>query len=274
MPSASDSRAEETGCWLASAVGSATDQLSVQQLTMAYGDFIVMRDLDFAIKRGDIFIIMGGSGCGKSTLMRHLIGLKQPAAGRVLIDGESLWDTEVAQRNALLRRLGVMYQGGALWSSLTLAENIALPLEQFTDLPADVIREIAAYKLALVGLAGVEDHYPAEISGGMQKRAGVARAMALDPEILFFDEPSAGLDPLSARRIDDLILELRDSLETTMVVITHELASLLRIGSNAVFLDVETRTQVAQGPPRELMEQCRNPRVQAFLTRGTAVADR
>ncbi|WP_242470580.1 ABC transporter ATP-binding protein [Thiococcus pfennigii] len=237
---------------------------------MAYGDFVVMRDLEFAIKRGDIFIIMGGSGCGKSTLMRHLIGLKRPARGRVLIDGQSLWEAEGAERADLLRRVGVMYQGGALWSSLTLAENIALPLEQFTDLSAATIREVAAYKLALVGLAGFEDYYPAEISGGMQKRAGVARAMALDPEILFFDEPSAGLDPVSARRLDDLILELRESLGTTMVVITHELASLLRIGTNAVFLDVETRTQIALGPPQALLERCRHPRVQAFLTRGEA----
>nr|WP_242464208.1 ATP-binding cassette domain-containing protein [Thiococcus pfennigii] len=237
---------------------------------MAYGDFVVMRDLEFAIKRGDIFIIMGGSGCGKSTLMRHMIGLKRPAQGRVLIDGQSLWEAQRAEREDLLRRVGVMYQGGALWSSLTLAENIALPLEQFTDLSSATIREVAAYKLALVGLAGFEDYYPAEISGGMQKRAGVARAMALDPEILFFDEPSAGLDPVSARRLDDLILELRDSLGTTMVVITHELASLLRIGTNAVFLDVETRTQIAQGPPQALLEQCRHPRVQAFLTRGAA----
>ncbi|MEY6433809.1 ATP-binding cassette domain-containing protein [Thioalkalicoccus limnaeus] len=236
---------------------------------MAYGDFVVMRDLDFAIQRGDIFIIMGGSGCGKSTLMRHMIGLKQPAAGKILIAGQSLWDTEGATREALLRRLGVMYQSGALWSSLTLAENIGLPLQQFTALPSKRIREIASYKLALVGLAGFEDHYPAEISGGMQKRAGVARAMALDPEVLFFDEPSAGLDPVSARRLDDLILELRESLGTTMVVITHELASLLRIGTNAIFLDVETRTQIAQGAPRTLAEHCHHPRVQAFLSRGT-----
>ena len=268
MPSASDDTGHRTGCWLASAVDTGEDQLSAHGLTMAYGDFVVMRDLEFAIKQGDIFIIMGGSGCGKSTLMRHLIGLKRPACGRVLIDGQGLWEAEGAKREDLLRRVGVMYQGGALWSSLTLAENIALPLEQFTDLSPATIREIAAFKLALVGLAGFEDYFPAEISGGMQKRAGVARAMALDPEILFFDEPSAGLDPLSARRMDDLILELRDSLGTTMVVITHELASLLRIGTNSIFLDVETRTQIAQGPPQALLEQCHHPRVQAFLSRG------
>jgi phospholipid/cholesterol/gamma-HCH transport system ATP-binding protein len=235
---------------------------------MAYGDFVVMRNLEFQVRRGDIFIIIGGSGSGKSTLMRHLIGLKRPPTGKVFIGGVSLWDTEGEERNALLRRLGVMYQGAALWSSLTLAENVSLPLEQFTDLSPAAIRAVAAYKLALVGLTGFEDFYPAELSGGMQKRAGVARAMALDPEILFFDEPSAGLDPVSARRLDELILELRESLGTTMVVVTHELASLLAIGTNSVYLDVETRTQIALGRPRGLLETCRDPKVQAFLTRG------
>jgi phospholipid/cholesterol/gamma-HCH transport system ATP-binding protein len=240
---------------------------------MAYGEFVLMRDLEFQVRRGDIFIIMGGSGSGKSTLMRHLIGLKRPSTGKVFIAGVSLWDTEGEERDALLRRLGVMYQGGALWSSLTLAENISLPLEQFTDLGPAAIREVAAFKLALVGLAGFENFYPSELSGGMQKRAGVARAMALDPEILFFDEPSAGLDPVSARRLDELLLELRESLGTTMVVVTHELASLLAIGSNAVYLDAETRTQIALGRPQGLLESCRDPKVQAFLTRG-GVQDR
>jgi phospholipid/cholesterol/gamma-HCH transport system ATP-binding protein len=244
------------------------EHIVVRGLTMAYGDFVVMRDLSFAVHRGDIFIIMGGSGCGKSTLMRHLIGLKRPATGEVLIGGVSLWDTESDERDALLRQLGVMYQGGALWSSLTLAENVSLPLEQFTPLSPSACREVAAYKLALVGLAGFEDYYPSEISGGMQKRAGVARAMALDPDILFFDEPSAGLDPVSGRRLDDLIMELRDSLGTTMVVVTHELSSLLTIGTNSVYLDVETRTQIALGRPRTLLERCEDPKVQAFLTRG------
>jgi phospholipid/cholesterol/gamma-HCH transport system ATP-binding protein len=268
MPSTSDAQTPVEGCWIAPPASAEDAHVQVDGLTMAYGDFVVMRDLSFVVRRGDIFIIMGGSGCGKSTLMRHLIGLKRPAAGRVRIGGTSLWETEGDERDALLRRLGVMYQSGALWSSLTLAENIGLPLEQFTDLSAAAIREVAAYKLALVGLAGFEDYYPAEISGGMQKRAGVARAMALDPEILFFDEPSAGLDPVSARRLDDLILELRESLGTTMVVVTHELASLLGIGTNSVYLDVETRTQIALGRPRGLLESCRDAKVQAFLTRG------
>jgi len=235
---------------------------------MAYGDKVVMRDLDFTVRRGDVFIIMGGSGCGKSTLMRHLIGLQRPAKGQVLVDGEDLWAAEPDARDAMLRRFGVMYQSGALWSSLTLAENVGLPLGQFTDLGPEAIRDLAAFKLALVGLAGFEDYYPSEISGGMQKRAGVARAMALDPEVLFFDEPSAGLDPVTARRLDDLILELRDGLGTTMVVVTHELASLFAIGNNSVYLDVETRTMIAQGDPRVLREECRDPKVHAFLTRG------
>jgi len=235
---------------------------------MAYGDKVVMRDLDFTVRRGDVFIIMGGSGCGKSTLMRHLIGLQRPAKGQVLVDGEDLWAAEPDARDAMLRRFGVMYQSGALWSSLTLAENVGLPLGQFTDLGPEEIGDLAAFKLALVGLAGFEDYYPSEISGGMQKRAGVARAMALDPEVLFFDEPSAGLDPVTARRLDDLILELRDGLGTTMVVVTHELASLFAIGNNSVYLDVETRTMIAQGDPRVLREECRDPKVHAFLTRG------
>ncbi len=242
--------------------------ISVTDLTMAYGDFVIQRDLNFTIRRGDIFIIMGGSGCGKSTLMRVLNGLKAPATGEVLIDGENLWDIEDEQRESVMRRFGVMYQSGALWSSLTLAENVALPLGEYTDLSPAEIADLASLKLALVGLAGFEEFYPSEISGGMQKRVGVARAMALDPAILFFDEPSAGLDPVSARRLDDLILELRDSLQTTMVVVTHELASIFTIGNNSVFLDPETRTMIAQGDPKTLRDTSRDPKVISFLTRG------
>ena len=178
---------------------------------------------------------MGGSGCGKSTLMRILIGLKPPAKGKVLYGEVDFWGADPQTRNRIMRGAGVMYQSGALWSSMTLAENISLPLETYTDLTEGQIREVVEWKLALVGLAGFQEFYPAEISGGMQKRAGIARAMALDPEILFFDEPSAGLDPVSAHRLDDLILELNDSLGTTMVVVTHELASIFAIGSNCRF---------------------------------------
>lgn len=237
---------------------------------MAYGSFVIMRDLNFTINRGDIFIIMGGSGCGKSTLLRHLVGLKEPARGQVLYDGVSFWEAELEARKQLMRRFGILYQSGALWSSMTLAENIALPLDEYTDLSSNQIQEMVSLKLALVGLAGFEDFYPSEISGGMRKRAGLARAMALDADILFFDEPSAGLDPISARRLDDLILELRDSLGATVVVVTHELASIFAIGNNSVFLDADTRTAIATGDPHKLLTGCEDPKVRDFLTRGEA----
>ena len=243
-------------------------RIEVVNLTMAYGAFVIQRDLSFTIQRGEIFVIMGGSGCGKSTLLNHLIGLKRPATGDVLYDGESFWHADDVAQERLRRRLGVSFQAGALWSSMTLAENVALPLETFTDLSARDIREIVALKLALVGLAGFESFYPSQVSGGMLKRAGVARAMALDPDILFFDEPSAGLDPISSRRLDDLILELRASLGATMVVVTHELASIFTIADNAIFLDAETRTMIALGPPARLRDECPNPTVRTFLRRG------
>ena len=242
--------------------------IAVRDLTMAYGSFVLQRDLTFTVRRGDIFIIMGGSGCGKSTLLRHLIGLKAPATGDVFYGGRSFWTAEPEERDRLMRRFGILYQKGALWSSLTLAENVALPLQQYTDLRPDQIRELASLKLALVGLAGFESYYPSEISGGMQKRAGLARAMALDPEILFFDEPSAGLDPVSSRLLDDLILELRESLGATVVVVTHELASIFAIGNNSVFLDAESKTMIAEGDPKRLLAEARDPKVRQFLTRG------
>lgn len=242
--------------------------IGVQDLEMAYGSFVIQRDLNFTIRRGDIFIIMGSSGCGKSTLLRHLIGLKKPARGKVLYSNVSFWDAEPAQRERIMRTFGVLYQSGALFSSMTLAENVALPLEEYSDLNLKQIQEIVSLKLALVGLPGFEDFYPSEISGGMRKRAGLARAMALDPEILFFDEPSAGLDPVSARRLDDLILELRDSLGATIVVVTHELASIFAIGNNSVFLDPESRTMIASGDPKRLLAESRDPKVRQFLTRG------
>jgi len=246
----------------------AESHIEVRDLTMAYGSFVLQHDLTFTVRRGDIFIIMGGSGCGKSTLLRHLIGLKAPATGDVFYSGQSFWTAEPGERERLMRRFGILYQKGALWSSLTLAENVALPLQQYTDLGADRIRELASLKLALVGLAGFENYYPSEISGGMQKRAGLARAMALDPEILFFDEPSAGLDPVSSRLLDDLILELRESLGATVVVVTHELASIFAIGNNSVFLDAESRTMIAEGDPKVLLAESRDPKVRQFLTRG------
>jgi len=240
----------------------------VEDLDMAYGSYVLQHDLAFTVNRGDIFIIMGGSGCGKSTLMRCLVGLKEPARGRVLYGSISFWEADPDERERMMRRFGIMYQSGALWSSLTLAENIALSLELYTELKPAWIREIASLKLALVGLAGFEDYYPSEISGGMKKRAGIARAMALDPEILFFDEPSAGLDPMSARLLDDLILELRESLGTTIVVVTHELASIFAIGNNSVFIDAVEKTMIASGDPKRLLAECGHPTVQNFLTRG------
>lgn len=235
---------------------------------MAYGDFVIQRDLNFTIDRGDVFIIMGGSGCGKSTLLKHLIGLQRPARGDVFYEQQSFWQADAEVRMRLMRRIGVLYQSGGLFSSLTLAENIALPLGEFTAMSRAEIEDLVSYKLALVGLAGFEDYYPSEISGGMQKRAGLSRAMALDPEILFFDEPSAGLDPVSARLLDDLIISLRESLGTTIVVVTHELASIFAIGNNSVFLDPETKTMLATGSPKQLLVESQDPKIIQFLTRG------
>jgi len=246
--------------------------IEVRDLTMAYGTFVIQRDLNFTVRRGDIFIVMGGSGCGKTTLLRHLVGLKAPARGQVFYDGVSFWEAEPDEQDRIMRRFGISYQSGALWSSMTLAENVALPLETYTDLRPGEIREIVTLKLSLVGLAGFEDFYPAEISGGMCKRAGLARAMALDPDILFFDEPSAGLDPISSRRLDDLILELRDSLGATVVVVTHELPSIFAIGNNSIFLDADAKTILASGDPHVLLAECENPKVREFLTRGEAGA--
>ena len=235
--------------------------------------FVVQRNLDFTVSRGDIFIIMGGSGCGKSTLLKTMIGLKEPAAGDIHYDGEPFWASGTKDRDSMKRKFGTLFQSGALWSSMTLAENIGLALKQYTSLSDAEIREVAAYKLMLVGLAGFEDYYPNEISGGMKKRAGLARAMALDPEILFFDEPSAGLDPISAKLLDDLILELRDSLGTTVVVVTHELASIFAIGNNSVFLDPDTKTQLATGDPREMRDNHPDEVVRTFLRRGVPEAN-
>jgi phospholipid/cholesterol/gamma-HCH transport system ATP-binding protein len=241
--------------------------IEIKNLTMAYGDYVVMRDLNFQIKRGEIFFFMGGSGCGKSTLLRHLIGLKDPAKGDILYNGRNFTHSTDEERTKMLEKFGVLFQSGALWSSMTLSENIGLPLEQYTDLNAKEIREIASFKLSLVGLKGFEDFYPSEISGGMQKRAGLARAMALDPEVLFFDEPSAGLDPLSSKRLDDLILELRDSLGSTVVIVSHELASIFAIADNCIYLDTQTRTITDQGNPNHLRDHSKNKTVRQFLSR-------
>jgi phospholipid/cholesterol/gamma-HCH transport system ATP-binding protein len=244
--------------------------ITVSNLTMAYGDFVIQRDLSFEILRGDVFVIMGGSGCGKSTLLKHLIGLKAPAQGDVFFEEMNFWQANSEDRERTKRKFGTLFQSGALWSSMTLVENVALPLRMYTGLDEAEIRDVGSYKLSLVGLAGFEDYYPSEISGGMRKRAGLARAMALDPEILFFDEPSAGLDPISAKLLDDLILELRESLGTTVVIVTHELASIFAIANNSVFLDPDTKTMLATGDPVELRDSSPDFVVRNFLQRGRA----
>jgi phospholipid/cholesterol/gamma-HCH transport system ATP-binding protein len=240
--------------------------IEVRDLTVGYGDVVIMRDLDFTIRRGDVFIVMGGSGSGKSTLVRNMIGLNEPLRGEVLYDGVSFTRADPATRQRMLRGFGVLYQSGALFGGLTLEENVGLPLGEYTTLSQAEIREMACLKLALVGLKGFENFYPSAVSGGMQKRAALARAMALDPDVLFFDEPSAGLDPISSRRLDELILELRDSLGATIVVVTHELSSIFAIGTNSVFLDGDTKTMIGYGPPKDLLAHG-DPRVRRFLTR-------
>jgi phospholipid/cholesterol/gamma-HCH transport system ATP-binding protein len=219
---------------------------------MGFGGRVIARDLDFAVRRGEVFVVMGPSGCGKSTLLRHLLGLQEPAAGEVRYGEESFTAASADRRERMLRRVGVLFQGSALWTSMTLAENVALPLEQLTSLPRSTIRSLVRLKLSLVGLRGFEDYYPWELSGGMQKRAGLARAIALDPEILFIDEPSASLDPPTARRLDALVLRLREALGTTAVVVTHDVATILGIGTRALFLDAQAERAIAVGPPREL----------------------
>ena len=233
-----------------------------------YGGDPILRDLRFSVRHGEIFFIIGGSGCDKSTLLRHLVGLNRPTAGDVRFFGESFLEADAVQRRNLLRRFGVLYQSGALWSSLTLLENVALPLEEYTTLNAGERAELAAFKLSQVGLAGYENYYPSEISGGMKKRAGLARALALDPAIVFFDEPSAGLDPITSRKLDELILQIRELLGTTCVVVSHELDSIFGVADRVLMLDKTTRGAIALGDPRELARSSPDERVREFLTRG------
>ncbi|HOB99320.1 MAG TPA: ATP-binding cassette domain-containing protein [Verrucomicrobiota bacterium] len=249
------------------------DKIEIRDVTLAYGSFVVLRDIRARIRPGAVFVIMGGSGCGKSTLLRALIGLRAPTDGEVLYDGIPFWGSGSEARQERLRSFGVLFQNGALWSSMTLAENIGLVLGEFTDLTPAEIRDVSRLKLSLVGLRGFEDFYPSEVSGGMAKRAGLARALALDPDILFLDEPSAGLDPITSRNLDELVLQLRDSLGATFVVVTHELASIFAIADECLFLDGSTRTMRAQGSPRALLETTDDPAVRAFLTRGASGAE-
>lgn len=242
--------------------------IEARDIDMAYGSVVLMKEITFTVNRGDIFVIMGGSGCGKSTLMKIMIGLKEPARGDLFYDGKSFWNADPSEREQIMRRFGILYQSGALWSSMTLAENISLPLEQYTDLRPHQIDELVSLKLSLVGLRAYGSFYPSEISGGMRKRAALARAIAMDPDILFFDEPSAGLDPINARMLDDLILELRESLGATIVIVTHELASIFSIADNSVFLDAEQKIMTAQGDPKKLRDESDDPKLVRFLTRG------
>ncbi|MDR0417975.1 MAG: ATP-binding cassette domain-containing protein [Puniceicoccales bacterium] len=239
--------------------------LTVKHLSMTYEDYIVMNDLSFEINPREIFLIIGGSGCGKSTLLKYLIGIKR-VRDRTIFYGDTDINRLLNSGN-IARKFGVLYQSGALWSDLTIAENVALPLIYYTNLSRKEIANLVSFKLSLVGLAGFEDFYPFEISGGMKKRAGLARAMILDPEFLFFDEPSAGLDPISSKRLDDLILEIRDCFGTTVVIVTHELPSIFSIGDRAIFLDAETKTVLDIGAPKTLLEHS-HPRVRYFLSRG------
>ena len=247
--------------------------IQVSELTMAYGSFVIQRDLDFNIYKNDIFVIMGGSGCGKSTLLKHMLGLIPPSKGDILYSGDSFSKASDATQQAMRQRWGITYQSGGLFSAMTLAENVTLPLQLYTQYSATDIEDIVAYKLALVGLAGYQSFYPSEISGGMRKRAALARAIALDPEILFFDEPSAGLDPISSRLLDELIVQLQESIGATVVMVTHELPSIFAIATNSVYLDADTRTMIDYGNPADLRDHSEQPVVKQFLTRSAAAAE-
>ncbi len=244
------------------------NKISVQDLTISYGDFVLMEHVNFDVKKGDVFIIMGGSGCGKSSMLRALTGLVPPSKGNIFINDINFTKASQFQKDEIMKKCGILYQSGALFSSMTLAENIALPLQQYTNYSTKLISELVSLKLALVGLSGFEDFYPSEISGGMKKRAGLARALALDPEIVYFDEPSAGLDPISSKLLDDLIIEINQSLGTTIVVVTHELSSIFAIGTNSIFLDAEQKGVGAYGDPKQLLKNPPNQKVLNFLTRG------
>ena len=246
--------------------------IEVRDLTMAYGDFVIQRDLTFDVYRGDIFVIMGGSGCGKSTLLKHMLGLIQPATGDILYGGRSFVHASDAEREAMRQRWGITYQTGGLFSAMTLGENVTLPLQLYTEFESAEIADIVDYKLSLVGLAGYQEYYPSEISGGMRKRAALARAIALDPEILLFDEPSAGLDPISSSLLDQLIVQLKESIGATVVMVTHELPSIFDIATNSVYLDANTRTMIDYGDPKYMRDHSEQAIVRQFLARtGTAV---
>ena len=242
--------------------------IEVDQLQCGYDGKVVLKSVTFSVARGEVFFVIGGSGCGKSTLLRHIVGLNVPKLGAVKFFGAPYNIADIAARRATLKTFGMLFQGGALWTSLTLRQNVSLPLEEYTTLSRREVEELATLKLAQVGLGGFEDYYPAEISGGMKKRAGLARALALDPAIVFFDEPSAGLDPVTSRKLDELILHIRDTFGTTIVVVSHELASIFSIADRVIMLDRSHQGIIAEGRPRELVDRSRDPRVTEFLSRG------
>lgn len=241
--------------------------IEVANLECRYGERVVLDNVSFTVTPGEIFFVIGGNGCGKSTLLRHMIGLKQPERGSVKYFGQDFTHADRAGRQGLLRTFGVLYQNGALWSSMTLAENVALPLELYTGLGRRECAGIVSLKLAQVGLAGYEDYYPVELSGGMKRRAGLARALALDPAIVFFDEPSAGLDPITSLKLDELIRQIRDTLGTTIVIISHELASIFDIADRVVMIDPSARGVIAEGEPKQLRDSSPDARVRDFLNR-------
>ncbi|WP_347136847.1 ABC transporter ATP-binding protein [Parahaliea mediterranea] len=251
-------------------MASSEAHISVRGVTMAYGARVIQQGLNFDVNRGDIFVIMGGSGCGKSTLLKHMLGLIEPAAGEILYDGQSFTRADTATRDAMRRRWGITYQSGGLFSAMTLGENVSLPLQLYTDYSRAEVTEVVAYKLALVGLGGYESYYPSEVSGGMRKRAALSRAIALDPQILFFDEPSAGLDPISSRLLDELIVQIKESMGATVVMVTHELPSIFGIATNSVYLDAASKTMIACGDPRQLRDHSDQPVVRQFLAREAA----
>lgn len=242
--------------------------IKVENLVAGYDDTVILENISFDVKEGEIFVILGSSGCGKSTLLKALIGLITPKSGNALIDGDSITDPDDRIFKRILRKIGVLYQNAALFSSMTLAENIALPIEEYTDLPKKTIDRIVSMKLKLVGLEGFEHYLPSEISGGMKKRAGLARAMALNPRILFFDEPSAGLDPITSAGLDNLIINLNEILGTTMVVVTHELSSIFTIAQRVIMLDKNKKGIIAEGDPNYLKDHSQNEFVKEFFNPG------
>ncbi len=241
--------------------------IQVRDLVAGYGDDVILDGISFDVYEGEIFVILGGSGCGKSTLLKHLVGLIKPLSGEVLIDGDILSDSDTAAFQRILRKIGILYQSAALFGSMSLAENVALPIREYTDLPKKSVDTLVKMKLKLVNLEGYENYLPSEVSGGMKKRAGLARAMALNPRILFFDEPSAGLDPISAADLDNLIIRINKSLKTTMVIVTHELQSIYTVAHRVIMLDKQRRGIIAEGNPIELRDHSQDPLVRNFFSR-------